>query len=181
MVALKWVCNANSPFRGDCLETHPQGKLSVAQSNFNHPLFSECLFVGPLSVHKEAVMFHGPASTMKHIQGQRMSLCFVSGCMVPWWSRQVPILPRGPSVPDVFLCVQQYSLGKNILGKDYAPVFQTVGNLSRLQYFNLCNFSGPPPRPCLKCMGFHTLPSGGANLRGGVTMLTTIPDDQHYV
>ena len=41
------------------------------------------------------------------------------------------------------------------------------------------NFSGPPPRPCLKCMGFHTLPSGGANLRGGVTMLTTIPDDQH--
>ena len=46
---------------------------------------------------------------------------------------QVPVLPRGPSVPDVFLCVQQYSLGKNILGKDYAPVFQTVGNLSRLQ------------------------------------------------
>ena len=84
-------------------------------------------------VHKEAVMFHGPASTMKHIQGQRMSLCFVSGCMVPWWSRQVPVLPRGPSVPDVFLCVQQYSLGKNILGKDYAPVFQTVGNLSSLQ------------------------------------------------
>ena len=65
-------------------------------------------------------MFHGPASTMKHIQGQRMSLCFVSGCMVPRWSRQVPVLPRGPSVPDVFLCVQQYSLGKNILGKDYA-------------------------------------------------------------
>ena len=78
-------------------------------------------------------MFHGPASTMKHIQGQRMSLCFVSGGMVPWWSRQVPVLPRGPSVPDVFLCVQQYSLGKNILGKDYAPVFQTVVNLSRLQ------------------------------------------------
>ena len=46
-----------------------------------------------------------------------MSLCFVSGCMVPWWSRQVPVLPRGPSVPDVFLCMQQYSSGKNIWGK----------------------------------------------------------------